>query len=153
VEAVANGICGRSDLVFQAFDGFDSYRVLLDRLWRRTGYTVADMDLVNIYDGFSSLALDWIEAAFCGRGAGPMFLEDSWDPQTGTLRFLGRIPMSTHGGNLGEGRVQGFGHVLEAVHQLRGTAAGRQLDSPKLALVTNGNNPVNAGMILSAGDL
>lgn len=152
IDAVANGISGRNDLVFQAFDGFDSYRVLLKKLWDQTGYTVADMDLVNIYDGFSSLALDWIEAAFCGRGAGPGFLEDSWDPKLNTLNFLGRIPMSTHGGNLGEGRVQGFGHVIEAVHQLRGTAGQRQLDNPKLALVTNGNNPVNAGMILRAAD-
>ena len=59
--------------------------------------------------------------------------------------------MSTHGGNLGEGRVQGFGHVLEAVRQLRGDAGTRQLKNPRLALVTNGNNPVNAGMILRAG--
>ena len=58
---------------------------------------------------------------------------------------------STHGGNLGEGRVQGFGHVLEAVRQLRGSAGRRQLDRAELALVVNGNNPVNAGMILRAG--
>lgn len=150
IEAAANGISGKTDLMFQAFDGYDSYKVLLNKLWDTTGYTIKDMDLVNIYDGFSSLALDWIEAAFCGRGSGPGFLEDSWDEKLGLLRFLGHIPMSTHGGNIGEGRVQGFGHVLEAVRQLRGAAGARQLNAPKLALVTNGNNPVNAGMILSA---
>jgi acetyl-CoA acetyltransferase len=152
VEASANAIAGQSDFFFQAFDSFQSYRVLLDRLWSMTGYSVRDMDLVNIYDGFSSLALEWIEAAFCGRGNGPGFLEDSWNAATNKLSFLGRIPMSTHGGNLGEGRVQGFGHVLEAVRQLRGTAGARQLQGARLALVTNGNNPVNAGMILRAGD-
>jgi hypothetical protein len=85
------------------------------------------------------------------RGQANGFLEDSWDPEAGKLTFLGRIPMSTHGGNLGEGRVQGFGHVLEAVRQLRGSAGRRQLERAALALVVNGNNPVNAGMILRAG--
>ncbi|MDB5423590.1 MAG: Acetyl-CoA acetyltransferase [Phenylobacterium sp.] len=151
VEASANGIAGSSDFFFQAFDTYDAYRVLMDRLWKKSGCTINDMDLVNIYDGFSTLALEWIEAAFDMRGEVGGFLEDSWNADAGKLLFNGRIPMSTHGGNLGEGRVQGFGHVLEAVRQLRGTAGGRQLASPQLALVTNGNNPVNAGMVLRAG--
>lgn len=151
VEASANGIAGKTDFFFQAFDTYQSYKVLMDRLWKKSGLTIDDMDLVNIYDGFSSLALEWIEAAFDVRGEVGGFLEDAWDAEAGKLLFNGKIPMSTHGGNLGEGRVQGFGHVLEAVRQLRGTAGARQLQAPQLALVTNGNNPVNAGMILRAG--
>jgi acetyl-CoA acetyltransferase len=150
VEACANGVAGRSDFFFQAFDSYESYKVLMQRLWAKSGYGIEDMDLVNIYDGFSTLALEWIEAAFAVRGEVGGFLEDAWNAATGKLLLGGRIPMSTHGGNLGEGRVQGFGHVLEAVRQLRGTAGARQLAKPQLALVTNGNNPVNAGMILRA---
>ncbi|MFA7554628.1 MAG: thiolase family protein [Spongiibacteraceae bacterium] len=152
VDAVANGIAGKTDFFFQAFDTFQSYQVVLDKLWQTTGYTINDMNFVNIYDGFSSLALEWIEAAFCNRGEGPGLLEDSWNPQTNKLMFNGRIPMSTHGGNIGEGRVQGFGHVLEAVRQLRGNAENRQIDNAKLGLVTNGNNPVNTGLILRRSD-
>lgn len=151
VEASANAIAGKSDFFFQAFDSYASYRTLIERLWKTSGYTIDDMDLINIYDGFSSLALEWIEAAFDVRGEAAGFLEDSWIPQENRLKFKGRIPMSTHGGNLGEGRVQGFGHVLEAVRQLRGEAGARQLSNPQLALVTNGNNPVNAGFIFRAG--
>ena len=151
VDASSNGITGQTDFFFQAFDSYASYKVLIDRLWKVSGYSISDMDLVNIYDGFSSLSLEWIEAACGVRGEVGGFLEDSWNLETGKLSFLGRIPMSTHGGNLGEGRVQGFGHVLEAVRQLRGTAGKRQLKDPTLALVVNGNNPVNAGMILRAG--
>jgi acetyl-CoA acetyltransferase len=151
VEAAANAIAGSSDFFFQAFDSYQSYRVLIDRLWSKTGYTALDMDLMNIYDGFSILSLEWLEAVFDARGEIAGLLEDSWNPSDAKLRFDGRIPMSTHGGNLGEGRVQGFGHVLEAVRQLRGGAGARQLADPSLALVTNGNNPVNAGMILRAG--
>jgi acetyl-CoA acetyltransferase len=148
VEAVSNGIAGRSDFFFQAFDSYRSYRVLIDRLWEKSGCRATDMDLINVYDGFSTLALEWIEAIFGVRGEVGGFLEDAWSEDQEKLFFHGRIPMSTHGGNLGEGRVQGFGHVLEAVTQLRGHALGRQVENARLALVTNGNNPVNAGMIL-----
>ena len=151
VEASANAIAGKSDFFFQAFDTYASYRLLIQRLWDKTGYGIDDMDLVNIYDGFSSLALEWIEAAFDVRGEAGRLLEDSWDAKTGRLLFNGRIPMSTHGGNLGEGRVQGFGHVMEAVRQLRGDAGSRQVVGARRVLVTNGNNPVNAGLILRAG--
>lgn len=151
VDASSNGVTGGTDFFFRAFDSYAAYRVLVERLWNKSGLSIEDMDLVNIYDGFSSLALEWIEAAFDVRGEVGGFLEDSWNPETGKLSFLDRIPMSTHGGNLGEGRVQGFGHVLEAVRQLRGTAGARQIDDARLALVVNGNNPVNAGMILRAG--
>jgi len=150
VEAAANGLTGKSDFFFQAFDSFDAYSALINRLYAKTGYSAKDMDLINVYDGFSTLSLEWLEAIFNARGEMGGMLEDAWDPKTQKLKFLNRIPMSTHGGNLGEGRVQGLGHVLEAVRQLRGDAGKRQLKQPKLALVTNGNNPVNAGMILSA---
>ena len=113
VEASSNAITGGTDFFFRAFDSYASYRVLIERLWNKSGLTIEDMDVVNIYDGFSSLALEWIEAAFDVRGEASGFLEDSWNAETGKLSFLGRIPMSTHGGNIGEGRVQGFGHVLE----------------------------------------
>jgi acetyl-CoA acetyltransferase len=150
VEAASNGVAGKSDFFFQAFDSFDAYSALIKRLYAKTGYSAKDMDLINVYDGFSTLTLEWLEAIFDARGEVGAMLEGAWDPKTQKLKFLGRIPMSTHGGNLGEGRVQGLGHVLEAVRQLRGDAGKRQLKAPKLALVTNGNNPVNAGMILSA---
>lgn len=151
VDASSNAVTGGTDFFFRAFDSYAAYRVLIKRLWQKSGLTIGDMDVVNIYDGFSSLALEWIEAAFDVRGEVGGFLEDSWNAKSGKLSFLGRIPMSTHGGNLGEGRVQGLGHVLEAVRQLRGTAGPRQVQDAKLALVVNGNNPVNAGMILRAG--
>ena len=151
VEASSNGITGGTDFFFRAFDSYAAYKVLMDRLWSKSGLSIEDMDVVNIYDGFSSLALEWIEAAFNVRGEAGGFLEDSWNAATGKLNFLDRIPMSTPGGNLGEGRVQGLGHVLEAVRQLRGSAGSRQVEDAKLALVVNGNNPVNAGMILRAG--
>ncbi len=150
VDAHSNGATGKTDMVFQPFDFFDAAKVVTDNLWRQSGYTAADIDVANIYDGFTILTLDWLEAAFGKRGESPGMLEDAWDPISQTLKLFGRIPMSTHGGNLSEGRVQGMGHVLESVAQLRGEAGPRQVAGARRALVLNGANPVNAGLILSS---
>ena len=138
-----------SDMSFQPFDTPAAQRRLVERLWAQSGCTPADIDLTNIYDGYTILTLMWLEAAFCGRGESPGLLDDAWDSEAGVLRLLGRIPMSPHGGNLSEGRVQGMGHVLEAVTQLRTKAGSRQVVGAKRALVLNGTNPVLGGLILS----
>lgn len=148
VDGYSNGATGCTDLTFQPFDFYPAAKFLADELWRQADCGPADIDLANIYDGFTILAMDWIEAAFCKQGEGAEFIEDSWDPLAQQIKFFGRIPMSPHGGNLSEGRVQGMGHVLEAVAQLRGTAEARQIPGAKHALVLNGTNPVSAGLIL-----
>lgn len=144
-----NGTTGKTDMVFQPFDFFDAAKVVADNLWRQSGFTADDIDVANVYDGFTVLTLDWLEAAFCKRGESPGLLEDAWDPASQTLKLFGRIPLSTHGGNLSEGRVQGMGHVLESVLQLRGEAEERQVPGARRALVLNGANPVNAGLMLA----
>lgn len=138
----------QSDMGFQPFDTPAAQRRLCEKLWADSGCTPADIDIANVYDGFTILTMTWLEAAFGQPGEGPGLLEDAWDPEGGRVRLLGRIPMSTHGGNLSEGRVQGMGHVLEAVSQLRGEAGPRQVSGARRALVLNGTNPVMCGMIL-----
>ena len=51
---------------------------------------------------------------------------------------------STHGGALSEGGTQGSGHIREAVHQLQGLAAGRQVPDAQRAIVTAGGFFFNA---------
>ncbi|MGA0606646.1 thiolase family protein [Phenylobacterium sp. VNQ135] len=152
VDACSHMALPQSDMGFQPFDTPAAQRRLLEKLWSNSGCGPKDIDVANVYDGFTILTMTWLEAAFARPGEGPGLLEDAWDAKSGTLRLLGRIPMSTHGGNLSEGRVQGIGHVLEAVTQLRGHAGPRQVPDAKRALVLNGTNPVMCGMILSTPD-
>ena len=45
-------------------------------MWERTDLTPADVDTAQVYDGFSWLAMAWIEAlGFCGKGEGGPFVE------------------------------------------------------------------------------
>ena len=45
-------------------------------LWKRTDLTPADVDVAELYDGFSFITLCWLEAlGFCGKGEGGPFVE------------------------------------------------------------------------------
>jgi acetyl-CoA acetyltransferase len=125
IEASARLARPDSDMSFQPFETAAAQRrLVLERMWELSGCSPADLDLVNVYDGFSILAVTGLEAIFDAAGDGARQLDDAWDPKAGVLRFLGRIPMSPHGGNLSEGWVQGIGHMVEAVVQLRGPGGG-----------------------------
>jgi acetyl-CoA acetyltransferase len=51
-------------------------------------------------------------------------------------RAGGKLPINTHGGLLSEGYIHGMNHVYEAVQQIRGDAAHRQVKKHDVALVT-----------------
>jgi acetyl-CoA acetyltransferase len=117
-----------------------------EHMWSRTGLTPADVDTAQLYDGFSILALAWIEAfGFCKPGEAGGFLEGG-----GRIALDGELPLNTGGGQLSSGRLHGFGLIHEAVLQLRGEAAGRQLTAPTVAAVGNGGGPIAGAMLLTS---
>jgi acetyl-CoA acetyltransferase len=115
-----------------------------EHLWQRSGLRPADVDIAQLYDGFSILALLWLEAlGFCKQGEGGSFVAGGQRIGQG-----GELPLNTDGGQLSGGRLHGFGHIYEACVQLRGTAGVRQVGpQPNLAVVANGGGPI-AGCLL-----
>lgn len=105
-----------------------------DALWARTGLRPSDVDLAQLYDGFSIEAVWWLEAmGFCTTGEAGAFVEGGTRIAPG-----GELPLNTWGGQLSGGRLHaGFGHTAEAVRQLRGEADGRQVTGAEVAAVTN----------------
>jgi len=115
-------------------------------LWTRTDYTVDDLDTIQLYDGFAFLPLTWIEGlGITGKGEAHKFIEG------GTRIALdGELPMNTFGGQLGAGRLHGFGFAHESAKQLRGTAGERQIKGdPKVAVATSGGGPMAAALLLA----
>ena len=112
-------------------------------LWSKTDLTPADVDVAELYDGFTFLTLAWLEAlGFCGTGESGPFIGD------GTRIALdGNLPLNTYGGQLSAGRMHGYWVLHEACLQLRGEAGERQVDSPEVAAVAVGGGPI-AGCIL-----
>jgi len=115
-------------------------------LWERTDYTPNDVDTVQFYDGFAFLTLSWFEAlGFCEVGEGGKFIEG------GTKIALdGELPLNTFGGQIGAGRLHGFGFAHESVVQLRGQGGERQIaGDPKVAVATSGGGPLATALLLA----
>jgi acetyl-CoA acetyltransferase len=147
IEAVGTAIRGRP-----SWDQWDDLTTMACRdagaaLWERTDLTPADVDVAELYDGFSFIAMAWLEAlGFCGRGEGGPFVE-------GGTRIArdGELPLNTHGGQLSAGRLHGYGFLHEACTQLWGEAGDRQVaGSPEVAVAAAGGGPL-AGCLLLTG--
>ena len=93
-------------------------------MWTRTSLRPKDVDVAELYDGFSFNCLSWLEAlGFCGIGEAKDFLDGGK-----AIARDGVIPLNTHGGQLSHGRTHGMGLIHEAVTQLRGEAGERQVE-------------------------
>jgi acetyl-CoA acetyltransferase len=145
IEAVGTAARGRlswdqyEDLTSMAAQGAAAH------LWSRTDLRPADVDLAQLYDGFSILALVWLEAlGFCGHGEAGPFLQGG-----GNIALDGRLPLNTNGGQLSGGRLHGYGLIQEAVVQLRHAAGPRQVGDAEVALVSNGGGPIAGALLLT----
>jgi acetyl-CoA acetyltransferase len=150
IEAVGTAIHGRpswdqwEDLTTMAL------RDAAAQLWTRTSLTPADVDVAELYDGFSFITLCWLEAlGFCGRGEGGAFVE-------GGARIArdGLLPLNTHGGQLSAGRLHGYGFLHETCAQLWGEAGARQVvrsggRQPEIGVAAAGGGPLGGCLLLS----
>ncbi|HVA06024.1 MAG TPA: thiolase family protein [Acidimicrobiales bacterium] len=131
------------------WDQFDDYRWMAAKyaaadMWKQAPQLgPADVDVCELYDGFTFLTISWLEAlGFCGLGEGGSFVED------GRIGPGGQLPTNTHGGNLSEGRLHGMGHIAEAVSQLQWSAAERQVPGARVAVVSGGGGPLAGALLL-----
>jgi acetyl-CoA acetyltransferase/uncharacterized OB-fold protein len=116
-------------------------------LWSRTDLRPADVEVAELYDGFTFNCVTWLEAlGFCGVGEAPGFLEGGK-----RIALDGELPLNTHGGQLSAGRTHGYGFLHEAVVQLRGDAGDRQVPGAEVALMSAGGG-VPGGCILLTTD-
>jgi acetyl-CoA acetyltransferase len=120
-------------------------QVVVEALRAKSDFWIDGADLYFPYDGFSIIALNWIEnVGYCKPGEAGDFLREHWDAASNSVRIDGRVPINPHGGSLSEGATQGSGHVREAIHQLQGLAGERQVEGARTALLTPGGFFFNA---------
>jgi len=118
-------------------------RYLAPKLYAMAGVGAEEIDVAQFYDCFTITVLMQIEDyGFCKKGEAADFIGDGSRIQLG-----GGLPINTAGGNLSEGYIHGFNHVLEGVRQLRGTSSA-QVEDANYCLVTGGAPPATSGLIL-----
>jgi acetyl-CoA acetyltransferase len=104
-------------------------------LWSRTDLRPADVQVAELYDGFSFNCLSWLEGlGFCGIGEAKDFLDGGHN----IAREGGVVALNTHGGQLSAGRSHGMGLVHEAIVQMRGEGGERQVKDASVAVVSSG---------------
>ncbi|HEX3459986.1 MAG TPA: thiolase family protein [Acidimicrobiales bacterium] len=146
VEAIGTSLLGRDSWDQRAdlttMGAFDAASML----WSRTDLRPADVDVAELYDGFTYLALQWIEAlGFCGHGEGGPFVEGGK-----RIAFDGEIPLNTHGGQLSAGRLHGYGFLHEACTQLWDRGGEHQVPgTPEVAVVGTGGGPLGGCVLLT----
>lgn len=146
IAAVAQG-AGKGQQPMTSFyrddiSGIPEMGVVAQQLWRTSGLEPDDIDSAILYDHFTPFVLPQLEElGFCGRGEAKDFVID------GALEIGGRLPINTHGGQLGEAYLHGMNGIAEAVRQIRGTAAN-QLEDVNTQLVTGGTGVPTSGLIL-----
>ena len=134
VEAVGTQITERASFVASTTTHEPQSLGPAAHLWSRTTMRPADVDVAQLYDGFTFNCLSWIEAlGFCGIGEAKDFLDGGHN-----IALDGVLPVNTSGGQLSAGRLHGMGLVHEAIVQLRGEGGARQVADARTAVVTSG---------------
>jgi acetyl-CoA acetyltransferase len=119
-------------------------RLVAEQLYVMSGLGPREIQTAVLYDHFSPFVLPQLEVfGFCPRGAAKDFIKD------GHIEIGGRLPVNTHGGQLGEAYIHGLNGVAEAVRQVRGTSVNQVPDVHNV-LVTAGTGVPTSGAILAA---
>lgn len=119
-----------SEIIRPWDNGRGGGREAAEDAYRMAGCAAVDIDVVQLYDGFTPLVVHELVAyGFAGWEDVGRLIE------SGALGIDGRLPCNTAGGLLSEGHLSGFGHVAEAVRQVRGTSHC-QVPGVELSMVT-----------------
>ncbi len=111
----------------------NAVRLSTERACRQAGIMPDDVDLFELYDGSSILAVLSLEAAgFAAPGNGWKLAQD------GIIQLHGKLPVATFGGLKARGNpggATGVYQVVEAVLQLREQAGANQVPGARRAMV------------------
>jgi acetyl-CoA acetyltransferase len=127
------GIAENTEVAGDTFDDFlmrPNIKGTAAEIWKNTGFTPADIDVLYIQNPTAVWNLQMVEAyGFAPEGEGA-----AWAAE-GHIRPGGDLPLNTNGGQLSESYMWGWLHMVEAVRQLRGNVeADRQVPGAELAL-------------------
>ena len=127
-------------------DIMDTAAETVARLWDHSGLSLGDIDVPQLYDGFSPFVYFWLEAlGYCPVGEAHRFVEDG-----GIRAATGGLPVLSGGGALGNGRMHGVPQMLECYLQLSRRAGARQLAAADVGLACHSSPHFGGGVLYSA---
>jgi acetyl-CoA acetyltransferase len=144
IDTLAYGTGANPDWLYAEDFLFGGTRSCAERLWATSSVGPDDVQVAELYDGFTHITISWVEAlGLCGIGEFGDWVDDGRRIGPG-----GSLPLNTHGGQLTEGRLHGLGFLTEAVLQLRNQCGSRQVPGAQVAAVANAHGPQCGAMVL-----
>ncbi|WP_134667787.1 MULTISPECIES: lipid-transfer protein [unclassified Amycolatopsis] len=126
-------------------DEMPEVQLVAEQLWAQAGLGPDGIDAAILYDAFTPMVLLQLEEyGFCGRGEAKDFIA------SGALELDGRLPVNTHGGQLGEGYIHGVNGIAEGVRLIRGSSVNQPAKSLEHVLVTGGSPVPHSAIVLAA---
>lgn len=117
--------------------------IVAEQLYAQSGLRPDDIQAAILYDHFTPFVMPQLEAfGFAKEGQAKDFIRE------GNIELGGRLPINTHGGQLGEAYIHGLNGVAEGVRLARGTSVN-QPGPVSNVLVTAGTGVPTSGLILS----
>ena len=146
VEAAAQGMADDQHMMRSFFrdslTGLPEMGTCARQIWETSGLSPDDVKTAVLYDHFTPFVLAQLEEfGFCGPGEAKDFIAD------GAIELGGRLPVNTHGGQLGEAYLHGMNGIAEGVRQVRGTSVN-QVDGAEHVLVTGGTGVPTSALML-----
>jgi acetyl-CoA acetyltransferase len=119
------------------------------RLWDSSGLGPRDIDLPQLYDGFSPFIWFWLEVlGLCPEGEAHRFVQDGGIDSD----RKGALPVLSGGGAIGNGRMHGIPQMLECYLQLSGRAEERQRDGMHAGLACH-SSPHFGGAVVYTNEV
>lgn len=150
IEAVGSSMRYRNNWVQLEALSTQAQPEVAKMMWNRTDLSVKDIDVAELYDGFSYHTINWLEnLGVCGLYEAKDFIDGGH-----RIALDGEFPINTNGGALSAGRMHAYGQVHEACLQLWGQAGDRQVkpkgkDGPKVAVMTTAGGPLAGSFLLA----
>lgn len=149
INAAAQGIgpqqISMSSYYRENIDQMPEVELTARQMWKQAGLGPDEIDAAVLYDAFTPMVLLQLEEyGFCGRGEAKDFIAD------GNLELDGRLPINTHGGQLGEGYLHGVNGIAEGVRLVRGTSTNQPDREISNVLVTGGSPVPHSALVLGA---
>ncbi|MDX6285756.1 MAG: 17-hydroxy-3-oxo-4-pregnene-20-carboxyl-CoA lyase [Frankiales bacterium] len=149
IKAAAQGMAEDQQMMRSYFRnslvGLPEMGLCARQIWESSGLGPNDVQTAVIYDHFTPFVLPQLEEfGFCKPGEAKDFIAD------GAIELGGRLPVNTHGGQLGEAYLHGMNGIAEGVRQVRGNAVNQVPDTTNV-LVTAGTGVPTSALLLGAG--
>jgi acetyl-CoA acetyltransferase len=146
IKGAAQGISDGQQIMTSYFrediTGLPEMGLVAKQLWQQSKLGPDDIQTAVIYDHFTPFVLPQLEEfGFAKRGEAKEFI------RAGHHARGGKMPINTHGGQLGEAYIHGMNGIAEGVRQVRGTSVNQVADVHNV-LVTAGTGVPTSGLIL-----